>query len=109
MSAVNAHESASVLRIRHGRAAVARLWETLADNDIEIYPFDEAQVRAAAAAFDRYGKGINPKARLNLSTAPLTRLPRLSTPPCCSRAMTSPKRTSSGRGRYKRGPHELIV
>jgi ribonuclease VapC len=67
MSAVNAHESASVLRIRHGRAAVARLWETLADNDIEIYPFDEAQVRAAAAAFDRYGKGINPKARLNLS------------------------------------------
>jgi ribonuclease VapC len=29
--------------------------------------FDEAQVRAAAVAFDLYGKGINPKARLNLS------------------------------------------
>ncbi len=30
-------------------------------------PFDDAQVRVAAVAFDRYGKGINSKARLNLS------------------------------------------
>jgi len=29
-------------------------------------PFDEAQAREAAMAFDRYGKGIDPKARLNL-------------------------------------------
>ena len=34
---------------------------------LEIVPFDEAQVRAAAVAFDRYGKGINSKAQLNLS------------------------------------------
>jgi ribonuclease VapC len=66
MSAVNVHETASVPRIRHGRAAVPRFWEMLADNEIEIYPFDEPQVRAAAA-FDRYGKGIDAKARLNLS------------------------------------------
>ena len=39
----------------------------LADNEIEIFAFDGPQVRAAAAAFDRYGKGIDPKARLNLS------------------------------------------
>jgi ribonuclease VapC len=39
----------------------------LAENEIEVYPFDGAQVRAAADAFDRYGKGIDPKAGLNLS------------------------------------------
>ena len=38
----------------------------LTDNEIEIVPFDEIQVRAAAVALDRYGKGIDPKARLNL-------------------------------------------
>jgi len=67
MSAVNAHETATVLRVRNGAAAVEKLWLLLADIDIEIVPFDEAQVRAAALAFDLYGKGINPKARLNLS------------------------------------------
>ena len=67
MSAVNAHETATVLRLRHGAAAVEKFWQLLADSEIEVVPFDEAQVRAAAMAFDRYGKGINPKARLNLS------------------------------------------
>ena len=67
MSAVNAHETATVLRLRHGAAAVERFWQFLVDVEIEIVPFDEAQVRIAAIAFDRYGKGINPKARLNLS------------------------------------------
>src|SRR5882724_9720237 len=65
ISAVNAHETATVLRIRHCQAAVLRLWRLLADNEIEVVPFDEVQVRAAAEAFDRYGKGIDPKARLN--------------------------------------------
>jgi ribonuclease VapC len=67
LSAVNAHETATVLRIRNGAAAVQRFWQFLADAEIEIVAFDEAQVRVAAAAFDRYGKGIHPKARLNLS------------------------------------------
>jgi len=67
ISAVNAHETATVLRLRHGAAAVERFWQFLADSEIEIVPFDEAQVRVAAVAFDRYGKGIDPKARLNLS------------------------------------------
>jgi ribonuclease VapC len=39
----------------------------LAECEIEIVPFDEAQLRAAVAAFDRYGKGIHPRARLNLA------------------------------------------
>jgi ribonuclease VapC len=37
------------------------------DTEIEIVPFDEVQVRAAAAAFDRYGKGVNSKSALNLA------------------------------------------
>ena len=67
LSAVNAHETACVLRGRHGVAAVARFWRWLIDNEIEIASFDEVQVRAAAVAFDRYGKGIDPNARLNLA------------------------------------------
>ena len=67
MSAVNAHETVSVLRVRHGPAAVERFWRFMAVCEIEIVPFDEAQVRVAAAAFDQYGKRIHPRARLNLS------------------------------------------
>ncbi|MGH6935579.1 MAG: type II toxin-antitoxin system VapC family toxin [Methylocella sp.] len=67
MSAVNVHEMASVLRVRHGSQAVAWLWQLLAEYEVEIVPFDEAQVRAAVAAFDRYGKGIHSTARLNLA------------------------------------------
>ncbi len=66
ISAVNAHEAATALRFRNGRAAVDRLWRLLAENQIETVPFDESQVREASIAFDRYGKGLHPKARLNL-------------------------------------------
>jgi ribonuclease VapC len=67
LSAVNAHETASILRARRGTAAVDQFWQWLTDNKITIVPFDEAQVRVAAIAFDRYGKGIDPRARLNLA------------------------------------------
>jgi ribonuclease VapC len=70
LSAVNAHETACVLRGRHGSAAVERFWQWLADNHVEIAPFDEMQVRAAAVAFDRHGKGLKgsaSKAHLNLA------------------------------------------
>ncbi len=66
MSAVNAHEMALVLRVKRGAAAVERFWRFLTDSEIEIVPFDEAQVHAASAAFDLYGKGVHPAA-LNLS------------------------------------------
>ena len=66
ISAVNAHEAATVLRMRSGSAAVQRLWRLLAKSDIEVVPFDDAQVQAASIAFNRYGKGIHSKARLNL-------------------------------------------
>lgn len=67
LSTVNAHETASVLRVRHGLEAVERFWHFLAVCEIEIVPFDETQARAAAVAFDRFGKGIHPRARLNLA------------------------------------------
>jgi len=67
ISAVNAHETATVMRLRHGSAAVERFWQLLVDCEIDVVPFDELQVRAAAVAFDLYGKGINSRTRLNLS------------------------------------------
>jgi ribonuclease VapC len=68
ISAVNVHETGMVMRARHGSAGLDRLWRFLSEqNDFEIMPFDEAQVRGALQAFNRYGKGIDPKARLNLA------------------------------------------
>lgn len=67
MSAVNVHESACVLRARLGEDGVALMWRLLAEFEIEIAPFDAAQARAAIAAYGRYGKGVDPNARLNLA------------------------------------------
>ena len=68
ISAVNVHETGVVLRVRRGSAALDRLWRLLLiDNDFEIGPFDEMQARAALSAFERYGKGLNSRARLNLA------------------------------------------
>ena len=67
MSALNAHEAAVVLRRRKGVPSVDIVWRFLTINRIEIVPFDEASARTAAAAYDRYGKGIDSKARLNLA------------------------------------------
>jgi ribonuclease VapC len=66
VSAVNAHETATVLRARHGIDAATRFWDMLQDNAVEVVPFDELQARAASEAFNRYGKGIDSKARLNI-------------------------------------------
>ena len=46
---------------------VQRFWDYLTAAQIEIVAFDERQARAAPTAFDRFGKGIDPAARLNLS------------------------------------------
>jgi len=68
ISAVNVHETGVVLRVRRGPSAVDRLWRLLqVDNDFEIAAFDEIQARAALSAFERFGKGLHPRARLNLA------------------------------------------
>ncbi len=66
VSAVNALEASIVMRSRHGLAGIARLSDLLTAAEIEIVAFDDIQVKAATTAFDRYVKGINPKARLNM-------------------------------------------
>jgi ribonuclease VapC len=67
MSAVNAHETAMILRARHGTESVDDFWRFLDLNGIVVVPFDGTQARAASNAFGRYGKGIDAKARLNLA------------------------------------------
>lgn len=67
ISAVNVHETGVVLRVRRGLSSLARLWLFLAENDFESAAFDERQARLALSAFGRYGKGIDPRARLNLA------------------------------------------
>ncbi len=67
MSAVNVHETGVVLRVRRGPEGVERMWQFLDGNGVQIVPFDVEQARAALRGFDRYGKGLNARARLNLA------------------------------------------
>lgn len=66
VSAVNAQETGLVMYGRHRAQGISDLWDLLGFIRAEIVPFDEPQVRAALEAFTRYGKGVDPKARLNL-------------------------------------------
>lgn len=66
LSAVTFLEIHIVMRGRHGQAGLDDLAEFLAEMAPEIIPFDAPQARLAAEAFNRYGKGIDPKAKLNL-------------------------------------------
>jgi ribonuclease VapC len=68
ISAVNVHETGMAPRARRGEVAQRRMWRFLIrDDDFEIVAFDERQAREALGAFDRYGKSINSKAKLNLA------------------------------------------
>ncbi len=66
ISAVTVLETGVVMRARRGETAVARMWRFLEDNGFEIVPFGQAQAREALTAFARFGKGIDPQARLNI-------------------------------------------
>jgi ribonuclease VapC len=65
-SAVTVYETGIVLGGRRGWDMVAELNALLDQLGIEIVPFGAAQIVAALDAYSRYGKGIDPKARLNL-------------------------------------------
>ncbi len=68
VSAVNAYETGMVIRSRYNEEAVAQMWRLLSpENGVEVVPFDESRARDAIAAFARYGKGFDPKAKLNLA------------------------------------------
>lgn len=67
ISTVNVLETGMVLRSRRGTVAMQRLWDFLEiENDFEIVPFGGAHAREALVAFERFGKGFNPRSRLNL-------------------------------------------
>ncbi|MEA2878923.1 MAG: ribonuclease VapC [Hyphomicrobiales bacterium] len=66
MSAVNVYETGIVIGMRRGRERIARLTGLLDEMSIEIIPFVEPYISGALDAYMRYGKGIDPKARLNL-------------------------------------------
>jgi ribonuclease VapC len=65
-SAVTIYETGVVMGTRRGRKSEAELMALIEQLGIEIVPFAEPQIAAALEAYGRYGKGIHPKARLNL-------------------------------------------
>lgn len=66
VSAVTMLETGMVIRARRGEAGLVRLRRFLEDNDFQIVPFDQTQAWEALAAFERFGKGMQSQARLNL-------------------------------------------
>ncbi len=66
MSAVSLLEARLVIFARRGEGGVVGLHEWLAVFDAEIVPFDAGQCELAFAAFKSYGKGIDPRTRLNM-------------------------------------------
>lgn len=66
ISALTILETSMVTLSRFGPIGLERLAEWLSSFAPEIAPFDEAQAQAALQAFRKYGKGVDPKARLNL-------------------------------------------
>ena len=66
ISAVTALEAGVVMRARHGEDGLRGLLAFFEAADIEVAVFDESQAQAAVEAYGRYGKGLNPNARLNL-------------------------------------------
>jgi ribonuclease VapC len=66
MSALNVYETSIVIGTRRGRERAARVMELLGELGVEIVPFAEPQITRALEAYLRYGKGIDPKARLNM-------------------------------------------
>jgi ribonuclease VapC len=66
MSAVTVYETGIVIGTRRGRERIARVTDFIDAMSVEIIPFAEPYISGALDAYMRYGKGIDPKARLNL-------------------------------------------
>ena len=65
VSAVSYQEAGQILFARRGVNGLYDLEDFLALIKVEIIPHDAHLAAFAVAAFQRYGKGIDPKARLN--------------------------------------------
>jgi ribonuclease VapC len=57
LSAVSLLEAGIILRARLGESALPLLYGLLHEIACQVVPFDEAQAKAAIAAFGRFGKG----------------------------------------------------
>jgi ribonuclease VapC len=65
-SAVTVYETGIVIGARRGFESAVEVMALLTELGIEIVPFAEPHISGALEAYGRYGKGIDPKARLNL-------------------------------------------
>jgi ribonuclease VapC len=65
-SAVIVYETGIVIGTRRGRESADEILAFLEALGIEIVPFAGPHIAGALAAYRRYGKGVHPKARLNL-------------------------------------------
>ena len=66
ISAVTILEAGTVLHARRGAAGTDDLFALVEGMGIDIVAFDTATAHSALDAFRTYGKGIHPRARLNL-------------------------------------------
>jgi ribonuclease VapC len=66
VSAITVYETGIVIGARRGRQSAGEIMAFLAELDVEIVPFAEPYISQALGAYSRFGKGIDPKARLNL-------------------------------------------
>lgn len=55
-----------VARGRRGAVGLAAMQAIIEQAEIEVVPFESGHLALALDAFERYGKGLNPAARLNL-------------------------------------------
>lgn len=65
-SAVTVYETGIVIAARRGRQSAEEMMTFLAELGVEIVPFAEPYISQSLDAYGRFGKGIDPKARLNL-------------------------------------------
>jgi ribonuclease VapC len=65
LSSVSLLEAGIVLRARMRAHSPQSLYSLIEEVDCHVVPFDEAQARAAIAAFGRFGKGTGHRAQLN--------------------------------------------
>ncbi len=66
ISAVTAFETRVVMLRRRGPAGLRMAERFIARTGASVVPFDAAMAEAAGEAYARFGKGIDPRARLNL-------------------------------------------
>lgn len=65
ISSVSLLEAGMVLGARAKPQSAESLYSLVRDIDCRVIPFDEAQAKAAIAAFGRFGKGMGNRAQLN--------------------------------------------